>query len=462
LIEEENQKLINSCLNNELFNFKLIGVANLFLDVLYNDVFLPFDYDLPIINHQGEIAGRLRVRLQLLPLTQLNIDNQSDKTSICSNQDLNELNNANTNITPSSTTSSLSGSFYNSKNRGTIKCKLNIIKVYDLVSSVNLSHALYLEYNFWSQGEPTIIHSIPINDEITNGNNRRRIIRFDHENEFTIETNEDFMEYCQENALSLALFVDRTQLKHKKYDEFMHSSKNKVYIEQINTLNQMAKNQSMIDCWAEVSKSFELHVKILELNTEGVWKAVKVKEHSACQTGGVYQLRQGQSRQISIDLTSTKNNSVMWYNGMQFNLELYKIDRVSIGCILERDIHLHTPLDSYQEVDLNKLREKCRQILDNRKSYLYEQLKQLSELNEEQKSDEEKERYESLCKQLVDLGEEQACIDAPADNSHLPGSTIDWQPPASMEQHVPIIFLDLENDSDANKSVQKYGKYRFL
>lgn len=132
----------------------------------------------------------------------------------------------------------------------------------------------------------------------------------------------------------------------------------------------------------------------------------------------------------------------MWYNGLLFNLEPHRIDKISVGCILGVDAGLSS-LDSYQEIDLNKLKEKCRSVLENRKLYLYSQLKQLSESN---KNEDEKERYESLCKQLVDLGEEQAAIDAPSDNSHLPGSTIEWTPVGGMEEHVPIIFLDLNEE----------------
>lgn len=40
-------------------NHNLIGVANIFLEVLFHDVRL--DYHTPIISQQGEVAGRLQV-----------------------------------------------------------------------------------------------------------------------------------------------------------------------------------------------------------------------------------------------------------------------------------------------------------------------------------------------------------------------------------------------------------------
>jgi kinesin family protein 13 len=43
-------------------NHSLIGVANIFLSVLFHDVNL--DYHTPIISQQAEVAGRLQVQVQ--------------------------------------------------------------------------------------------------------------------------------------------------------------------------------------------------------------------------------------------------------------------------------------------------------------------------------------------------------------------------------------------------------------
>lgn len=45
-------------------NHNLIGVANIFLEVLSEDVTL--DYHTPIISQQGDVAGRLQVAFQFL------------------------------------------------------------------------------------------------------------------------------------------------------------------------------------------------------------------------------------------------------------------------------------------------------------------------------------------------------------------------------------------------------------
>ena len=140
---------------------------------------------------------------------------------------------------------------------------------------------------------------------------------------------------------------------------------------------------------------------------------------------------------------------------MKFSPEAYKIDQISIGCLTSVDVGRISSLDSYQEHDLNRLKDKCRSYLDHRKKYLHAQLKQLAEKNNDSLTDDDKgqseSESESLCKQLAELGEEQAAVDAPPDNSHLPGSTIEWKPAENMEEHVPIVFLDL-NENSLNES----------
>lgn len=57
--------------------------------------------------------------------------------------------------------------------------------------------------------------------------------------------------------------------------------------------------QAIVDAWSKLSRSFEMVVRILELNSEGNWAPVEVRSDPNVKTGGIYQLRQGQSRQIS-------------------------------------------------------------------------------------------------------------------------------------------------------------------
>ena len=62
-------------------NHNLIGVANIFLEVLFHDVKL--DYHTPIISQQGEVAGRLQVEVTRIA-GQLPQDRMCEASSDCS------------------------------------------------------------------------------------------------------------------------------------------------------------------------------------------------------------------------------------------------------------------------------------------------------------------------------------------------------------------------------------------
>lgn len=64
-------------------NHNLIGVANIFLEVLFHDVKL--DYHTPIISQQGEVAGRLQVEISRiagqLPQDRMSCEIASDSST---------------------------------------------------------------------------------------------------------------------------------------------------------------------------------------------------------------------------------------------------------------------------------------------------------------------------------------------------------------------------------------------
>ena len=403
-------------LNEDESHFSLIGVANLFLDPLFVDACIGFEYDVPIVSQQAEISGRLRVRLQ-------RVESRSDIETNVEEEIIDDSKEALPNT--------------NSKSR-VLHFKLSIIEAFDLPRRLN--NLVFCQYRFWGHTKPFLVQSLVETRE-------KYQVKFNYEKEFHVDCTEEFTEYCIDGALSIeVLGLVETHTEMPRVNSLVSHKK---YVEEMEKYNQMLKYQSLIDSWNEVSKSFELHVKILELNKEGNWSPVEIKTNETNNTGGVYQLKQGQSRQISVRINQAKPKSIMWYNGVLFNLQPICIDKVSVGCVIGNSVQ---SLDSYQDSDLAKLREKCKEILEARKQYLYSQLKELTEAD---KNDDEKERYESLCKQLVDLGAEQAAIDAPEDNSGLPGSTIEWESPNGMEAHVPIVFLNLDEDNNCGEELDQ-------
>ena len=77
--------------NEETENHSLIGVANIFLSVLFHDVNL--DYHTPIISQQGEVAGRLHVQVQRISGSFVQDHNKEETGSDCSDKSDDESSN---------------------------------------------------------------------------------------------------------------------------------------------------------------------------------------------------------------------------------------------------------------------------------------------------------------------------------------------------------------------------------
>ena len=63
-----------------------------------------------------------------------------------------------------------------------------------------------------------------------------------------------------------------------------------------------------------------------------------------------------------------------------------------------------------------------------------------------EKSESDQEREKKLIEQWVCLTEERNAVLVPAAGSGIPGAPADWEPPAGCEEHVPVIFLDLNGE----------------
>ena len=142
---------------------------------------------------------------------------------------------------------------------------------------------------------------------------------------------------------------------------------------------------------------------------------------------------------------------------------------VSIGCVTARSTKLQRGLDSYQrdeedggdmdsyqEEDLNCVRERWSDALIKRREYLDEQIKKVS--NKKEKTEDDMEREARLVEQWVGLTEERNAVLVPAPGSGIPGAPADWVPPPGMETHIPVLFLDLNAD-DLSANEQLVGPH---
>ncbi|KAK2583279.1 hypothetical protein KPH14_009285 [Odynerus spinipes] len=385
-------------------NHNLIGVANIFLEVLFHDVRL--DYHTPIISQQGEVAGRLQVEIS-------RIAGQFPQDRIC--EAASETSGESTSPEPED----YSGSSH-------ITCRVTIKQAIGL--PLSLSHFVFCQYMFWGHPEPIVVPPV-VNAELppancAAGQRDSLAFKFDHTKDFTIPITEEFLEHSAEGALSIEVWGHRSA--------GFSRSKPGWEVEQ----QQLAKARSLADRWSELTRKIELWVEIQELNEQGEYSPVEVVTKQDTWTGGIYQLRQGQQRRIQVRVKPVQNSGTL-------PIICQSILSVAVGSVSARN-RLQIPLDSYQDEDLSILREKWSDALMRRRQYLDQQIQKL--INKQDKTEQDIEREQSLIDQWVSLTEERNAVLVPAAGSGIPGAPADWNPPPGMEPHIPVLFLDLNAD----------------
>ncbi|ESO83151.1 hypothetical protein LOTGIDRAFT_133948, partial [Lottia gigantea] len=370
-------------------NHNLIGVANVFLDCLFYDVKL--DYHVPIISQQGEITGKLHIELSKVGGAVLDryvdIHESGEENSVPMGAPL--------------------------------LVRVCIKEARGLPPA--LCHFVFCQYSFWGLSD-TIVVAPEINpDNLTEKHDQSLSFIFNHQKDFRIPITEEFIEHCSEGALSIEVWGHRSQgfgINGSLID------------------STSVKTRTLIDRWNEVMRKIEFWVEIHELNDQGEYVAVETTHRPDVPCAGIFQLRQGHSRRVLVRVKPVANSGTL-------PLICEAITSISVGCITARS-KLQKGLDSYQEEDLNHLRERWTDALKRRKEYLDEQIQQL--INKPDKSEADAERERALIEQWVSLTEERNAVLVPAPGSCIPGAPADWDPPLNVEEHSPVLFLDLNAD----------------
>uniref|UniRef100_A0A8C1KU12 Kinesin family member 13A n=1 Tax=Cyprinus carpio TaxID=7962 RepID=A0A8C1KU12_CYPCA len=383
-------------------NHNLIGVANVFLECLFHDVKL--QYAVPIISQQGEVAGRLQVELLrvsgVVPERLAGGDDSSENSSQSSGYEVMD-------------------------NNGEIVHMASGLPL-------NLSNFVFCQYTFWEQSEPAVAPPIVSPDTPPSQKaDAHFTVRFDHCRDFLVHVTEEFLEFISDGALAIEVWGHR------------YAGNGRSVLEP-DALQ--AKRRTLRDRWSEVSRQIELWVSIQELNEQGEYSSVELHPSRDNSTGGVFQLRQGHSRRLQVSVLPVQHSGTL-------PLLVEAMLSVSIGCVSARSTKLQRPLDSYQvtlyvvlqEEDLNCVRERWSEALIKRREYLEEQIKKI--INKSEKCEEDVEREARLVEQWVGLTEERNAVLVPAPGSGLPGAPAHWVPPAGMEAHIPVLFLDLNADN---------------
>uniref|UniRef100_A0A672SD49 Kinesin-like protein KIF13B n=1 Tax=Sinocyclocheilus grahami TaxID=75366 RepID=A0A672SD49_SINGR len=199
--------------------------------------------------------------------------------------------------------------------------------------------------------------------------------------------------------------------------------------------------------WSEVTRRLELWVQILELNDAGEFVPVEVQPAKDVCTGGIFQLKQGQSRRVQVEVRSVQDSGTMpliTESALNISIGNVEVHQTRSGKSTETQRVGDKDVDSYQEVDLERLRARWLTALTERQEYLDQRLQKL--VSKQDKSEEDVESESQLLECRLTLTEERNAVLVPSAGSGIPGAPAEWVPVPGMETHIPVIFLDLSAD----------------
>uniref|UniRef100_A0A8C8JK58 Kinesin motor domain-containing protein n=1 Tax=Oncorhynchus tshawytscha TaxID=74940 RepID=A0A8C8JK58_ONCTS len=386
---------------DEQENHSLIGVANVFLACLFYDVKL--QYAVPIINQKGEVCVCVCVHLIKLQYA-VPIINQKGEVCVCVFISL--------------------------------SCSTLILQATGLPR--HLCNFVFCQYHFWGQDEPVFIapEVAPTPPSATSRDPLCTVL-FDSSKELEVCVSEEFVEFVAEGAVAIEVFGHK-QVNHRR----------NLALWDLGVIQ--AKTRTLRERWSEVTRRLDLWVQVLELNDAGEFTPVEVLPPKDVRTGGIFQLRQGQSRRLQVEVRSVPDSGTM-------PLIATNILSVSIGNVEVREIcRWDEDMDSYQNLncifcDLERLRDQWLTTLTKRQQYLDQHLQKM--VQKPDKSEDDVEREAQLLEWRLTLTEERNAVLLPSAGSGIPGAPAERDPVPGMEAHIPVLFLDLSGISNITISL---------
>ena len=364
----------------------LLGVANLFLEPLnYQDIKLT--YSPPIINRQGQIVGHITVNIRRLAEG----DDSDDSEAWGSGSDINE---------PVS--------------YGRALCEVTVQDAYGLPPA--LCNFVFCQYKFWDQPETLLpghdVTGLPVGTA-----------RFDHKHIFDSEITEAFTHYITNGSLAFEVwghlssgFEDRINSRKMEREKVKDSS----------------IPHALVQRWSELMCTLQTWVEIRELDDSGQYMPVEVHDRPDVACGGVYQLRQGQSRRMVVSVAPIEGFGL-------YPVVCERITGISIGSVC-RVGKMHAGCDSYIDDDLKRLRTAWSERLMKRREMLGEKLHSIIDKTDKSKSDSDLQTR--LVDEWVMLVNERNAVLVPQVDSGLPGAPSSKGVPPGMEQRPVTLFLD--------------------
>uniref|UniRef100_A0A8C6LWC5 Kinesin family member 13B n=1 Tax=Nothobranchius furzeri TaxID=105023 RepID=A0A8C6LWC5_NOTFU len=353
---------------DEQENHSLIGVANVFLACLFHDVKL--QYAVPIINQKGEVAGRLHVEVW-----------RGTETS-----EFESTGHLDTELVDTG----------GENQERKLDCVVKILQATGLPR--HLSNFVFCQYHFWGLEEPVftapeVVSSSPSSDS----RDPQCTVVFDSAKELSCPVSEDLMEFLAGGAIAIEVYGHK-QANHRR----------NLALWDLGVIQ--AKTRSLRERWSEVTRRLELWVQLMELNDSGEFTSVEVLSAKDVPTGGIFQLRQGQSHRVRVEVRPVPDSGTM-------PLIVSSILSVSIG-----DVKVHQTRPKHAPRSVSPLPPQRSSV-----------------------SEDDVERESQLLECRLTLTEERNAVLVPSAGSGIPGAPGERNPVPGMETHVPVLFLDLRH-----------------
>ncbi|KAJ3606514.1 hypothetical protein NHX12_026035 [Muraenolepis orangiensis] len=243
----------------------------------------------------------------------------------------------------------------------------------------HLSNFVFCQYRFWGQEEPLFIAPEVEPQGSSHSKDPHCTVVFDSTKELSVCVSEDLLEFLAEGAVA---------------------------------------------------------IELMELSGDGEFSPVEVVPARDVQTGGVFQLQQGQSRRVCVEVRGVPDSGTM-------PLIAASILSVAIGDVKvcktrpsranQSQWGEEEEMDSYQEIDLERLREQWLATVTKRQEYLDQHLQKV--VSKPDKCEEDVEREAQLLEGRLTLTEERNAVLVPAEGSGIPGAPTERYPHTRLTPH---------------------------
>ncbi|CAF0841658.1 unnamed protein product [Adineta steineri] len=445
--ENKNNFLVKELKQKNVFynetSKTLIGVANIYLKPLFYNS--KVDYTVPIINTKGETSGSLNITLDGIGSFSMNKINdfqvnttttvyRSMSEGISADMDEQSLSNVSAgeySLQDEGIDESIS--FSNGTNdQMTVKFSIKEARGLPPSDTDNVMCRYTLMNAVIDQ---TVVSVKPFDDDEIE--RKPNTFSFIHEKEFTFPITNDFLSTHRDNCISIEVY---------------YQYKSKLQLNPIvenNTINQFdIKTQEINRQWKHKRSYIQCAVEIHEFDdVSKQWQPIDAEHVEGTTSGGIYRLKQDEPKRLVIDLrVLPKENSIP--------LSISTIQSVEIGSISKRRIDAPIQLDSYQDKDLQYIKDEWLDSINKRRRHIKSQIKYLSEKTNESQADIQMGTI--LLEKLEQLAIEHNIALVPPVGSGIPGASITWNPPISAEERLPLILLNLDPFT-LNKSTEIVG-----